>query len=1458
MSIRDSKHFRVGARDLYRNKGDTFNTSFFLHEKDKADQDRLRSPYPNAGHYLHENLDIPDHERYARLFMMERRGYPLYFPEPNDSLPIEYKRKGVQIGDLGLLTEDGMFDFLFNITLGPEDPVNRRGVPEGFVPLDCSSAGTTEQKRYHCNGHHLCSPKYGIWKDSITVSEIDMREDSRYQKGIEFTSTDRISEGAILVLPEGCSRIDLKDRQSFLRYARRNASLWFEYADSQGGPRSGRMPILYLVTGCDKSTAWGVASFVKHSDRQVVLPFYTISGAGGRICYEWGVDKSCPNPRCAPEAYSDPDGSVPERHTNQCLFLRGYRISRGEDPQDLTGIKSEDELWNFDGPSDHDSHMNRRRDSSSSRSSPFSYRSQDALNLTMCETGIKPYHPGDDINHYLRNAFRTSREHNSLLFRDLIVISHDEDWCASDEVAESYPLLPSFIRSLCRNLNVTMTDNVIYTDTRSRLQIGPRLHPSLLSEITVSSSQASGSSRGAEDLTQSQESLSESPLGAEDANEVEHGNISNKKSKRARSRSRSSSSPNDTDDPESKKVKGEGPDTRQRGLLPEISDPRSPTPPPSSRNSDGPVDGRPSEDRSQEQRLSSGEQGTGIQPRPSTPSTSGSKKGKERSSGSQSGQEDLSLERDGLRSEHQSRDSNSSTNGTRLFGSQIPQRDLSSSTPQSSSKGASSSSHEASLKSQSSYIPLSGSSPLQNAGQARGQTSQAIPQFTSALLDYPSFHKSSSSVGEFDYGREEEDHFSFGGHDHDGGGISVLSIPAHPPGFLRAPRLKIDPYLTNNTSILDTPSILHPTRQEDVRPPHIEDCFLPEIRAPLSYFPLEDSNFRPTKHHPASIGQWRTMPSLTDSCESIQTHASETYGQGTNSSVMGVEATPTSVMRSVVASPAVIAASRARRKHGKLADHRCSNCDATFTTRHNLQSHIRSHLGVRPYECPICGRGIMSRTSIRSREELQALLQTEDPLGTLISLEESCRQDVVEMLQMETLEATLMENNRYRRRCLKCLREVVKQYHLLPSSMFLRAISDPGRDPVAGGSYADIYKACIGNQIVCLKVIRLHTVSDIQQKEKLRSIFYQEALLWKNLNHPNILPFLGVNSELFEGRIILVSPWMLNGDLISYLKEHPEHDRLQSVFEIAAGLKYLHSQSIVHADIKGANILVDENRICCLADFGLAAIAASSLTTGMSSGNSRAKGTVRWMAPEILNLEDNPRKDERPRDVYAFACTVYEIMTGKVPFYEIQVEFSVITNVIRGKRPSRPQSTDAWCPNEVWRLVEQCWAESPEQRFDAASIHSYLRSFIDRRAVQAFANLWTSDVAVASGDTASRYRSVMPSRSTQGLPRYNLNAENRKQQQLIAQIPANIPEPLPGTRLPPSATPLHPKIAAVPSAIGGSHSTNPVLDSLDHTSPIPEGGTPPFEDLVNLDAVLTSRLFNQSEDGFFLLLSSVV
>ncbi|KAF9260571.1 hypothetical protein L218DRAFT_575415 [Marasmius fiardii PR-910] len=76
---------------------------------------------------------------------------------------------------------------------------------------------------------------------------------------------------------------------------------------------------------------------------------------------------------------------------------------------------------------------------------------------------------------------------------------------------------------------------------------------------------------------------------------------------------------------------------------------------------------------------------------------------------------------------------------------------------------------------------------------------------------------------------------------------------------------------------------------------------------------------------------------------------------------------------------------------------------------------------------------------------------------------------------------------------------------------------------------------------------------------------------------------------LFKTNFCLVLPWVLNSDIITFLKSTPNHDKPRSIQEIAAGLEYLHSQSpmIMHGDMRGVNILVNEDCTCCLADFGL-------------------------------------------------------------------------------------------------------------------------------------------------------------------------------------------------------------------------------------------------------------------------------
>ena len=72
---------------------------------------------------------------YYRQLAVKGRGSPLWIPEANDRLPIEYRRKGVCIGDVGIITDYGGFDFMFNICLPQDHPINPDDLPDEFVPL---------------------------------------------------------------------------------------------------------------------------------------------------------------------------------------------------------------------------------------------------------------------------------------------------------------------------------------------------------------------------------------------------------------------------------------------------------------------------------------------------------------------------------------------------------------------------------------------------------------------------------------------------------------------------------------------------------------------------------------------------------------------------------------------------------------------------------------------------------------------------------------------------------------------------------------------------------------------------------------------------------------------------------------------------------------------------------------------------------------------------------------------------------------------------------------------------------------------------------------------------------------------------------------------------------------------------------------------------------------------------
>ncbi|KAF9071880.1 kinase-like domain-containing protein, partial [Rhodocollybia butyracea] len=168
--------------------------------------------------------------------------------------------------------------------------------------------------------------------------------------------------------------------------------------------------------------------------------------------------------------------------------------------------------------------------------------------------------------------------------------------------------------------------------------------------------------------------------------------------------------------------------------------------------------------------------------------------------------------------------------------------------------------------------------------------------------------------------------------------------------------------------------------------------------------------------------------------------------------------------------------------------------------------------------------------------------------------------------------------------------------------------------------------------------------------------------------------------------------------------------------DIAAGIYYLHSQDppIVHGDIRGvsimgcqANILVTDDLRCCLADFGLSVISTESQAWTIATSSSFLKGAIHWLAPEYISPDTSPKAPHTSRDIYAFGCTIVEILTRKVPFHNCPSETAVLLSLLNGQRPTRPENV--WCPDRLWGLAVQCWEQDSRNRPSAHAIHIILQ-----------------------------------------------------------------------------------------------------------------------------------------------------
>ncbi|KAF9238959.1 kinase-like protein, partial [Melanogaster broomeanus] len=217
----------------------------------------------------------------------------------------------------------------------------------------------------------------------------------------------------------------------------------------------------------------------------------------------------------------------------------------------------------------------------------------------------------------------------------------------------------------------------------------------------------------------------------------------------------------------------------------------------------------------------------------------------------------------------------------------------------------------------------------------------------------------------------------------------------------------------------------------------------------------------------------------------------------------------------------------------------------------------------------------------------------------------------------------------------------------------------------------------------------------------------REIEVWLKLNHVNVVPLFGTTMDF--GRFpAMVCPWLDNGPLSSYLERRGDNltmgERLALLNDVAVGLQYLHSKSVVHGDLSGSNVLIDDKGRACITDFGLSVL-LTELGRSTFVTSVQAKGTLRWAAPEnlYLDIQSPGDKEAVPKvspttqsDIYSFGRIMLQVLTGKIPYHYYPVDARVVLAISQGEIPQRPDL--AAITDRRWAFIQKCWSTVDEGR----------------------------------------------------------------------------------------------------------------------------------------------------------------
>lgn len=209
---------------------------------------------------------------------------------------------------------------------------------------------------------------------------------------------------------------------------------------------------------------------------------------------------------------------------------------------------------------------------------------------------------------------------------------------------------------------------------------------------------------------------------------------------------------------------------------------------------------------------------------------------------------------------------------------------------------------------------------------------------------------------------------------------------------------------------------------------------------------------------------------------------------------------------------------------------------------------------------------------------------------------------------------------------------------------------------IGQGSFGCVYLAlhAVTGELLAVKQVETpapgaNSQNDNRKKSMIEALKREISLL-RDLTHPNIVQYLGCSSSADYLNIFL--EYVPGGSVQTMLNSYgalPEPLVRSFVRQILTGLSYLHNRDIIHRDIKGANILVDNKGTIKISDFGISKkLEASNILNGANNNKHRPslQGSVFWMAPEVVKQTSYTRK----ADIWSLGCLVVEMMTGSHPY----------------------------------------------------------------------------------------------------------------------------------------------------------------------------------------------------------------